>query len=160
MSVRFPDSAHEFHRPGAWQALNGEADRGACAAVAGFAALCVAGQYVGLGRRARGRGRARVHQHDDGVRLLGVAILGALFGGLGAVTPEEVRATARAYRTEPVFFSGMGHNVMLEPGWDRVARRIAEWLARPNFRAHLPKLMHGEDPDFTAYMREKSGIGL
>ena len=46
----------------------------------------------------------------------------------GAVTPEEVRATARAYRTEPVFFSGMGHNVMLEPGWEVVAERIDEWL--------------------------------
>jgi pimeloyl-ACP methyl ester carboxylesterase len=47
----------------------------------------------------------------------------------GAVTPEEVRATARAYRTDPVFFSGMGHDMMLEPGWEAVARRIDDWLS-------------------------------
>lgn len=46
----------------------------------------------------------------------------------GAVTSQEVRATARAYRTEPVFFPGMGHDMMLEPGWQSVAGRIDEWL--------------------------------
>lgn len=46
----------------------------------------------------------------------------------GAVAPHEVRATARAYRTEPVFFNGMGHNLMLEPGWAAVAERIDTWL--------------------------------
>ena len=45
-----------------------------------------------------------------------------------AVTREEVRATARAYRTEPEFFAGMGHNMMLEPGWRAVADRIDGWL--------------------------------
>lgn len=54
-------------------------------------------------------------------------VLGALEDG--AVTPDEVRATARAYRTEPVFFADMGHNMMLEPGWESVAERIADWLA-------------------------------
>jgi pimeloyl-ACP methyl ester carboxylesterase len=54
-------------------------------------------------------------------------VLGALEDG--AVTPAEVRATARAYRTEPVFFPGMGHNLMLEPEWATVARRIDDWLA-------------------------------
>lgn len=56
-----------------------------------------------------------------------VLVLGALDDG--AVTPDEVRATARAYRTEPVFFDRMGHNMMLEPGWTTVAERIADWLA-------------------------------
>ncbi len=37
------------------------------------------------------------------------------------VTKVEVRATARAYRTEAEFFPGMGHNMMLEPGWAGVA---------------------------------------
>jgi pimeloyl-ACP methyl ester carboxylesterase len=46
----------------------------------------------------------------------------------GSVTQDEVRATARAYRTEPVFFGDMGHNMMLEPGWPAVAQRIDEWL--------------------------------
>jgi hypothetical protein len=38
-----------------------------------------------------------------------------------------VRATARAYRTQPEFFP-MGHNMMLEPGWADVAGRIRGWL--------------------------------
>ena len=54
-------------------------------------------------------------------------VIGALEDG--AVTPEEVRATARAYRTQPLFFAGMGHNLMLEPEWATVAQRIADWLA-------------------------------
>ena len=56
-----------------------------------------------------------------------ILVLGALDDG--AVTPAEVRATARAYRTEPEFFAGMGHNMMLEPGWKQVAERIDGWLS-------------------------------
>ncbi len=46
----------------------------------------------------------------------------------GAVTPGEVRATARAYGTDPIFFDGMGHDMMLEPGWSAVAERLEKWL--------------------------------
>jgi alpha-beta hydrolase superfamily lysophospholipase len=46
----------------------------------------------------------------------------------GQVTNAEVRATARAYRIEAEFFPGMGHNMMLEPGWAPVAQRIHAWL--------------------------------
>jgi pimeloyl-ACP methyl ester carboxylesterase len=46
----------------------------------------------------------------------------------GAHTRKEVCATARAYRTEAEFFPNMGHNMMLEPGWDAVAERIHNWL--------------------------------
>ncbi|MCG7596668.1 alpha/beta hydrolase [Mycobacterium sp. PSTR-4-N] len=46
----------------------------------------------------------------------------------GAVTRAEVEATARAYRTEAEFFPRMGHNMMLEPGWEAVAARIDAWL--------------------------------
>ncbi|MFM9034235.1 MAG: alpha/beta hydrolase [Mycobacterium sp.] len=53
-------------------------------------------------------------------------VLGALEDG--AVTRHEVRATARAYRTEPVLFPGMGHDMMLEPGWAAVAEHIDTWL--------------------------------
>lgn len=52
-------------------------------------------------------------------------VLGALEDG--AVSQREVRATARAYRTEPEFFP-MGHDMMLEPGWAAVAERIDGWL--------------------------------
>lgn len=46
----------------------------------------------------------------------------------GAHTRKEVRATARAYGSEAEFFPGMGHNMMLEPGWEAVAERIHSWL--------------------------------
>jgi alpha-beta hydrolase superfamily lysophospholipase len=46
----------------------------------------------------------------------------------GAHTRKEVIATARAYCTEAEFFPGMGHNMMLEPGWADVAMRIHTWL--------------------------------
>jgi len=52
-------------------------------------------------------------------------VLGAVHDGF--VSVGAVRATARAYRTEPEFFP-MGHNMMLEPGWADVAKRIHEWL--------------------------------
>jgi len=46
----------------------------------------------------------------------------------GAVTQDEVRATARAYGTQAHFFPSMGHNMMLEAGWGDVAQRIDSWL--------------------------------
>lgn len=54
-----------------------------------------------------------------------ILVLGARHDGF--VSVGEVRATARAYATEPEFFS-MGHNMMLEPGWADVAGRIDAWL--------------------------------
>jgi pimeloyl-ACP methyl ester carboxylesterase len=35
---------------------------------------------------------------------------------------------ARAYRTEAEIFPDMGHDMMLEPGWQAVAERIDSWL--------------------------------
>jgi pimeloyl-ACP methyl ester carboxylesterase len=40
----------------------------------------------------------------------------------------QVKATARALRTDPVFFPNMGHTMMLETGWEAVARHIDGWL--------------------------------
>jgi pimeloyl-ACP methyl ester carboxylesterase len=37
---------------------------------------------------------------------------------------RPARENARAYRTEAEFFPDMGHNMMLEPGWQAVAERI------------------------------------
>jgi len=53
-------------------------------------------------------------------------VLGA--AGDGFFSEHEVTATARAYRTHAEFFPGMGHNLMLEPGWAVVADRIDRWL--------------------------------
>ena len=54
-----------------------------------------------------------------------ILVLGAVHDGF--VSVRSVRATARAYRTKPEF-STMGHNMMLEPGWADVAKRIHAWL--------------------------------
>ncbi len=61
-------------------------------------------------------------------------VLGAEHDGF--VSVGDVRATARAYRTEPEFFSGMGHNMMLEPGWADVAERIHAWLETRDLAGH------------------------
>jgi len=44
------------------------------------------------------------------------------------VTNDEVRAMASAYQTQTGFFPNMGHDMMLEPGWQAVAERIEDWL--------------------------------
>lgn len=45
-----------------------------------------------------------------------------------SILPKEVHATARAYRTEAEIFPKMGHDMMLEPGWNAVADRVLSWL--------------------------------
>jgi hypothetical protein len=53
-------------------------------------------------------------------------VLGAQYD-LG-VAARELHATARAFNTEAVVFADMGHDMMLEPGWQAVAEWIAAWL--------------------------------
>ncbi|MCV7030384.1 alpha/beta hydrolase [Mycobacterium sherrisii] len=43
---------------------------------------------------------------------------------------SDVRRTAKAYQTQPVFIPGMGHEMMIEPGWAVVADTIKVWLGR------------------------------
>ena len=62
---------------------------------------------------------ARVHN----VPLL---ILGAEHDRL--IPPGEVEATGRALCTPAEILPGFGHALMLEPEWERAARRILEWL--------------------------------
>ncbi len=45
------------------------------------------------------------------------------------ISNKEVHSTARSYGTNAVIFSGMGHNMMVEPGWRDVADCIRAWLA-------------------------------
>jgi pimeloyl-ACP methyl ester carboxylesterase len=49
-------------------------------------------------------------------------------GSDGSFTPAEIGATARAYGSAPELFARMGHDMMLEPGWQSVAERIDSWL--------------------------------
>jgi pimeloyl-ACP methyl ester carboxylesterase len=41
---------------------------------------------------------------------------------------RQVRRTAAVYGAEAVIFPDMGHDMMLEPGWQAVAERIDGWL--------------------------------
>ncbi len=43
-------------------------------------------------------------------------------------TRREVEATARAYRTDAEIFPDIGHDMMLDAGWQNVAGRIVQWL--------------------------------
>jgi pimeloyl-ACP methyl ester carboxylesterase len=43
-------------------------------------------------------------------------------------SPADVAATARAYRTQPVMFPGLAHDMMLEEGWEKVADHIRAWI--------------------------------
>ena len=45
---------------------------------------------------------------------------------------DEVEATARAYNTQAEIFPNMAHNMMLEAGWQSVAKRILSWLTERN----------------------------
>ena len=47
-------------------------------------------------------------------------------------TQEEVRATARAYRTEPHFIPDTAHVMMLEATWQQTADKILSWLGQNN----------------------------
>jgi pimeloyl-ACP methyl ester carboxylesterase len=42
--------------------------------------------------------------------------------------PDEIEATARAYRTQAVIFPDMAHDMMLDTGWQTVADGISAWL--------------------------------
>lgn len=47
----------------------------------------------------------------------------------GFFSRRAIRATARAYGTTATIVAGMGHNMMLEPGWQTVATHIDTWLS-------------------------------
>jgi pimeloyl-ACP methyl ester carboxylesterase len=53
-----------------------------------------------------------------------------IFGGSHDIlfTPDEVRQTARAYGTTAHIMQGMGHDLMLDPGWEQVATQTIHWL--------------------------------
>ncbi|MBI1377395.1 MAG: alpha/beta fold hydrolase [Frankiales bacterium] len=45
------------------------------------------------------------------------------------VRPADVERTAESYGVEPVWFPGMGHDVMLDAGWDRVLDTVLAFAA-------------------------------
>jgi non-heme chloroperoxidase len=53
-------------------------------------------------------------------------VLGARHDRL--IPPIQVQMTADAYGTRPEIFPDLGHTMMLEHSWEKVATRINEWL--------------------------------
>jgi alpha-beta hydrolase superfamily lysophospholipase len=49
-------------------------------------------------------------------------------------TAAQVRKTARLYGTDAELFDGMGHDMMLDVGWQRVADRVGAWAAELSAR--------------------------
>ena len=45
------------------------------------------------------------------------------------VRPADVQRTAESYGVDPVWFPGMGHDVMLDAGWDRVLDTVLDFAA-------------------------------
>ena len=56
-----------------------------------------------------------------------VFVLGA--DGDRICTTEDVRATARHHNVAPVILPGLAHMLMLEPGWEAVAKALEAWIA-------------------------------
>jgi pimeloyl-ACP methyl ester carboxylesterase len=67
------------------------------------------------------RVRARPHRIEAPVLVLGAE-------NDGFLTVDDVRRTARAHRTEAEVFRGLGHDMMLDQGWEAVADRVDAWL--------------------------------
>ena len=44
------------------------------------------------------------------------------------ISPEQVNSTAETYGCKAEFFDRLGHGMMLEHGWNLVAKRIHSWL--------------------------------
>lgn len=65
------------------------------------------------------------------MRLPPMLVLGAEHDAL--IPPSQVEMTARHYGVAAEIFAGMGHGLMLEKGWERVAARILGWLEAGGF---------------------------
>jgi pimeloyl-ACP methyl ester carboxylesterase len=59
---------------------------------------------------------------------LPVLVLGAEQDGFLPAFSGALEATARTYRTRAEVFPAMAHVMMLDRGWEAVARRILDWL--------------------------------
>jgi len=57
-----------------------------------------------------------------------VLVLGASDDAI--ISVDDVRRTARAYDTQAELFDGMGHDMTLGAGWERVADRVDAWVRR------------------------------
>jgi alpha-beta hydrolase superfamily lysophospholipase len=68
-------------------------------------------------------------------------VLGAEHDGF--LTVHDVERTARAYGTRAEIFSRMGHDMMLDTGWESVADRVAAWASEIDEGAALEPRVRG-----------------
>lgn len=61
------------------------------------------------------------------VNRVPMLVLGAEHDAI--VTQRQIQRTAAVYGADMEIFPGMGHDMMLEPGWRTVAERIHSWLS-------------------------------
>ena len=62
------------------------------------------------------------------IRMPPLLVLGAERDTM--VPPQQVECCARAYGTQAEIFAGIGHAMMLDVGWQKVADRVVGWLDR------------------------------
>ena len=55
-----------------------------------------------------------------------VAVFGAELDSI--ITVKEIEGLAAAYGTRAEIFAGIGHNLMLDEGWQAVAERVHSWV--------------------------------
>ncbi len=55
-----------------------------------------------------------------------VAVFGAELDSI--ITVKEIEGLAAAYGTQAEIFAGIGHNLMLDEGWQAVAERVHSWV--------------------------------
>ncbi len=64
------------------------------------------------------------------VRRRGLPVLAVGGDADRLFSPGDARRVARTYAGEVEVFAGVGHDMMLDVGWERVAARILTWLNR------------------------------
>lgn len=82
-------------------------------------------------------------------------------GGTAALTPEQKERRFAIFGILISLFE-RAYLLVYEERMDKKARRLwqswedymLEWLRRTDFRAALPELLGGEDPEFTDYIRK------
>jgi len=87
--------------------------------------------YVARLGRASARAQWQLVLHREPERPVGdppVLVVGSPDDAL--VSRADLERVARRYRGSPLLFPGMGHELMLDSGWQEPLDAILDWLAK------------------------------